>query len=87
MLYVVFNNKSEVTEANERWLTARTLAGVCDCKQGVPVNPSITNARDWGRVMNDGRIACQYPPTFATEFGGVETELTEDDFPVIETEV
>ena len=71
-------------------MIARTEAGDFDCKLGVKVAEQITNACSCGRIMNDGRTACQVPKKFKYEFAkyaGIEMELTEDDFPVVETEV
>ena len=90
MTYIVFNNETECAEANGLWLMARYEANEFDCKQGVKVSEQITSACDYGRIMNDGRIACQVPKKFKDEFmkyAGIEMELTEDDFPVVETEV
>jgi hypothetical protein len=87
MLYRVFNTEIEVAEANGRWLYAKSKAGVYDKKMDQVVNPQITSAWDYGREMLDGRIACQVPEYWDDEFGGEELELTEDDFPVIESEV
>ena len=87
MLYRVFDTQVELDEANERWMEARSNAGVCDCRMGNPVNPQVTNAWDNGREMLNGKIACQVPDRWATEFGGVEMELTDGDFPVSEEEV
>ena len=84
MLYRVFNTQTEVDEANQRWMNARNLAGICDTKQGTEINPEITEKWDDGEVMLDGRIACQVPNMFVDEFGGLELELTEVDFPVVD---
>ena len=81
MLYRVFNTHTEVAEANGRWLYARSQAHESDRKQGVPVNPQITSAWDYGMEMLDGRIACQVPTYWAVDFGGLELDLTDDDFP------
>ena len=86
MLYRVFSNEAEVGFANARWLEARSVAGVVDRRLGSPVNPQITNAWDSGRVMLDGRIACTIPPMFASEFGGLELDLGEEDFPLFDDE-
>ena len=87
MLYRVFNNTTEVAEANGRWLYARTQAPEYDRKLGVPVNPQITSAWDYGKETLDGRIACQVPVMWSTEFGGLELELTDTDFPEVIGEV
>ena len=86
MLYRVFNNETEVSEANARWIEARHNAGITDKKLGVCVEPQITNAWDSGKIMLDGRIACLVPTMFSDEFGGLESELTSEDFPAIEEE-
>ena len=87
MLYRVFNSQQEVDEANVRWLTARHNAGVFDTKQGNIVNPEKTSGWDRGKLMLDGRIACEVPDNWKDEFGGLELELTEEDFPAIDSEV
>ena len=90
MTYIVFNNETECAEANGLWLMARYDSSEFDCKLGVKVVEQITSACDYGRIMNDGRTACQVPKKFKYEFAkyaGIEMELTEDDFPVVETEV
>jgi hypothetical protein len=82
--YIVFDSRIEVVEANGRWLLARYQAGVRDCRCGVPVDPQITSAHSWGKTMLNGKIACPVPEQWKVEFigtTGVETELTEDDFP------
>ena len=84
MLYRVFDTQEKLDQANARWMQARTEAGACDCRMGNPVDPQVTNAWDNGRVMLNGKIACQIPDRWADEFGGTETELTDSDFPVIE---
>ena len=85
MLYRVFNTQTEVDEANQRWIIARNLAGVHDTKQGTELDPEITQKWDDGKVMLDGRIACQVPTVWADEFGGLELELGENDFPIQES--
>jgi len=90
MKYIVFNTETEMAEANGLWLLARYEAGDRDKCLGVAVDPQVTSAHDWGREMKTGKIACTIPDAYAEEFKGsvgVEMELTEDDFPVIETEV
>jgi len=87
MLYRVFSTKTEVAEANGRWLMAKYEAGAHDKKMGQVVNPQITSAWDYGREMLDGRIACRVPKYWDDEFGGEELELSEEDFPAIEREV
>jgi hypothetical protein len=77
---------NEVSKANGRWLYARNLAHEYDRKMNVIVNPQITSAWDYGKVMLDGRIACQVPLKYGVEFGGIEIELMKSDFPIVETE-
>jgi len=86
MNYIVFNTTREVAEANGRWIYARAMAPEYDKKLGVPVNPQITSAWDYGKEMLDGRIACQVPNLWVDDFKngvGVEMELTEEDFPEV----
>ena len=87
MLYRVFNNETELAEANGLWIGKRWEAGERDRKLGIAVDPQITEAWSEGKVMLDGRIACQVPGRWADEFGGLELELTSEDFPVEEGEV
>jgi hypothetical protein len=82
--YIVFDTEGQMAEANGRWLLARYDAGIRDCRCDDPVDPQITSAWDWGKAMLKGKIACQVPEQWKVEFmgtAGVETELTEDDFP------
>ena len=90
MIYIVFDTETECAEANGLWLLARMELPEFDRCLGVVVDPQITSAWDYGKVMLDGRIACQVPEQFKTEFMGdvgIEMELTEDDFPIVETEI
>ena len=80
MLYRVFNNQTELDEANVRWIAARDANDTHDICNGVIVNPCVTIKWDDGRLLNDGRIACQIPTTWVAEFGGLELELSEDVF-------
>jgi len=90
MNYIVFDTHKQVAEANGRWLYARSQAPEYDRKLGVSVNPQITSAWDYGKEMLDGRVACQVPALWKTEFMngvGIETELTADDFPPEQSEI
>jgi hypothetical protein len=80
MIYRVFSTEEELAEANGRWLYARATAPEYDRVMGIPSNPQLTLAWDYGRVMLDGRIACLVPKMWDVEFGGLELDLTEDDF-------
>jgi len=85
MLYRVFNTQEEVCQANQSWNQARNLAGIHDklcC--GQIVNPQITTCWDRGREMLDGRFACQVLDMFGDEFGGIEMELSDEEFPQAE---
>jgi len=84
MTYIVFDTHKQVAEANGRWLYARSQASEYDRKLGTPVNPQITSAWDYGVEMLNGQVACQVPTMWLTDFKngvGVETELTDEDFP------
>jgi len=83
MLYRVFNNETEVAEANGLWLMARYQAGVTDNKNNKAVDPQITSAWSYGKTMKNGKIACTVPDNWADKFGGIEQELTDDDFEIV----
>ena len=85
--YMVFDTQREVSEANGRWLFARSQEPVYDTRKGVPIDPQITSAWDYGRIMIDGRIACAVPKKWASDFGGVELELDDTEFPSNPAEV
>lgn len=87
MLYRVFNNQAELDQANANWMQARANAGVHDCKLGAPVDPETTARWSTGKEMLDGRLACPVPDNWADSFGGLELELTDEDFPTVESEV
>jgi hypothetical protein len=80
MLYRIFNTQVEVDDANSKWMETRRLAGIRDCNLGSPINPEITKGWDAGRILLDGRIACQVPSLFTLEFGGIEEEIEENMF-------
>ena len=83
MFYVIFDNVNQVRVANVKWINARRLAGIRDTKGGKPASVEITTAWDNGRIMNDGRIACQVPSQWTFEFiqDREVVALSEDDFP------
>lgn len=87
MLYRVFDTEIEVAEANGIWLGKRWEAGERDKKLGIPVDPQVTEGWDYGKVMLDGRIACQVPVRWADEFGGLELDLDDIDFAPVQNEV
>lgn len=85
-MYIVFDTQAELDAANVRWMSARATAGVCDCKQGVSAETQITERFEVGRIMLDGRIACEVPPQWSAEFKdivGTELALTAIDFPEV----
>ena len=87
MLYIVFNTQEQLNQANVRYMQARADAGIHDTKQGIELEPEVTSRWSNGREMLDGRLACPVPDKWVTEFkgeDGIELELTDEDFPVIE---
>ena len=87
MRYRIFDTDIECAEANGLWLLARMESPEFDRCLGVVVGPQITSAWDYGKVMNDGRIACQVPTMWADEFGGLELNLESGAFPKVVNEV
>ena len=81
MIYRIFNSQSEVDAANLRWVARRNEEGIQDVLCGIKLLDSITTGWDSGRLLNDGRFACQVPDVFAEEFGGYEEKI--DDIELV----
>ena len=91
MQYYIFATQQDLDLANESYMAKREELGICDCNKGIPVTPQITQRYSTGRIMLDGRIACTIPDNVdlrdAFCQGGVFEELSDADFPVVESEI
>ena len=82
--YIVFNNKTELDEANTRYIAEKRKLGIYDTIRGIPVNPQITTKFTNGEDTKDGKIACEVPKTLKEKFGGTEKELSVNDIVKVE---